>query len=197
MRSARLVASWLREPDPESKARRDEFLDHLDRRLTQLDRLSDGLIRYLRASDFDDPPAPVDLGGLIRDLQAELDLGKASRIDVSPPSLEMTLSAEPVRAVLKELIDNAIRHAGSDPVVVAVRVESEGDRYVFSVSDDGPGIAPELIPNLFQPFTRGTTGGAGMGLAIARRIVEGHGGELTVDASRPAGCGLRFSWPAA
>jgi len=88
------------------------------------------------------------------------------------------------------LADNAARHARAS---VAFTVAEQGDVAVVTVSDDGPGIPPDQHERVFERFTRldearqGTTGGAGLGLAIARDIVARHAGSLTVDAGYAAG----------
>jgi signal transduction histidine kinase len=103
------------------------------------------------------------------------------------------LDARPValRRALGNLIDNALKY-GKD---VSVEIEDSGDRVGISVCDNGPGIPAEDLQKVVYPFYRvegsrnRDTGGAGLGLAIAKDIVEGHGGELILQ-NRPDG-GLR------
>ncbi len=94
-----------------------------------------------------------------------------------------------IRQVLGNLIANALRYA---PAGTTVRVVGErnsrpaGERVLVSVIDAGPGIAPELLPHLFERFTKTSDSrGSGLGLAIARRLVEAHGGSIW--AETPAG----------
>jgi signal transduction histidine kinase len=95
--------------------------------------------------------------------------------------------------VLVNLLDNAVRHARSE---VELRVRAEGDQVLFEVVDDGPGIAPDDLPQLFEPLFRAdrtrnsATGGAGLGLAIVQRLTVAHGGEVQAE-NRPGG-GARF-----
>ena len=97
--------------------------------------------------------------------------------------------------VFLNLLSNAIRHtvAGDS---IAVTVAAAGDRLRIEIADSGEGIDPELLPTLFDRFTRADsarsrdTGGAGLGLAICHAIVEAHGG--TIAAESPAGQGARF-----
>jgi len=90
------------------------------------------------------------------------------------------------------LLDNAIKytdHGGR----IEVRVSRDGEVAVLAVADDGIGIAPEALPRLFEPFYRVETGtirqrpGAGLGLALAKWIVERHGGTITVSSAPGAG----------
>jgi signal transduction histidine kinase len=92
---------------------------------------------------------------------------------------------------VENLVDNALRHtqAGGE---IRMSWGMEGDRFVVRVADTGPGIAAQDLPHLFTPLYRGEssrnrqTGGAGLGLATARRIVQAHGGDLTA-ANRSTG----------
>lgn len=100
--------------------------------------------------------------------------------------------------VVVNLLDNALRYGGSHIVMRVQPDSAAGGGATIEVEDDGPGIAPELLPRLFEPFWRGeradtrNDGGTGLGLAIAREIVERMGGRL--DAStRPAVPGMRFT----
>jgi two-component system NtrC family sensor kinase len=62
---------------------------------------------------------------------------------------------------------------------------------LLRVVDQGPGIDPNLLPRIFEPFVSGRDGGTGLGLSIARGVVERHGGTLTADSA--PGCGATFS----
>lgn len=101
-------------------------------------------------------------------------------------ALELETDPDGLERVLANLIVNALRY-GEPPVRVAV----EGSRIV--VEDHGPGVPPELVPRLFDRFTRGSgeRGGAGLGLAIARSYAEALGGSLAYEPSEPRGA--RFS----
>jgi signal transduction histidine kinase len=103
------------------------------------------------------------------------------------------LSGDPValQRVLTNLIDNALRHART-------RVELRVSGTRVDIADDGPGFAPEDLPHVFEPLFRGdrtraaATGGAGLGLAIARRLARAHGGDVEA-ANQPAGGGARVT----
>lgn len=90
--------------------------------------------------------------------------------------------AEQLRGAVANLVTNALTHA---PGRVRVEVGTDGSRGLVRVRDSGPGIAPELRENVFDPLVRGrgAPDGAGLGLFIARRIVEAHGGTIDVRSS--------------
>jgi signal transduction histidine kinase len=97
---------------------------------------------------------------------------------------------------LSNLLTNAARHAAPG---TSVRIGCEGgDEFVtFSVTDDGPGIEPQHQPYLFEKFYRvrrdGAEEGAGLGLAIAREIVEAHGGRIAVRSTLGDGATFTFT----
>ncbi|RIH89960.1 putative sensor histidine kinase TcrY [Meiothermus luteus] len=154
-------------------------------------------------------PHIVNLVDLLRQAVGEY---PGVRLEAPPGFPEVLGDPDRLLQLARNLIANAVRAAGS-PEKVRVRVwtvreptDNPPDPYgsagevrttstpemkpprqpwaVFSVIDQGPGIAPEIMPRLFTRFTRGPEGGTGLGLAIAKQIAEAHGGEIRV-ASRP------------
>jgi signal transduction histidine kinase len=108
------------------------------------------------------------------------------------PDLVLT-DATAARQVLLNLCFNAIQavdgRAAEPRVNIATRRVPEGVE--LAVSDNGPGIAPEIMPRLFQPFASTKTSGFGLGLAICSDILSGLGASITVDLPQP-GCGATF-----
>ncbi len=98
--------------------------------------------------------------------------------------------------VLWALLDNAIKYGGRSPVTVAVTVDAEAARLCMTISDGGPGIAPEDRSRLFARFARGETGqsseGSGLGLYVSRELCRAMGGELSL-ADGVVGSGSTFS----
>ena len=102
----------------------------------------------------------------------------------------------PLNQVVMNLLDNALRAAGKGGKV-EVSTESEGDGVRMTVRDDGPGIAPEHLQRIFDPFftTRAVGQGTGLGLHLARQIIEGHGGRIEVRSRLGEGAELTFWLP--
>ncbi|WP_043118935.1 sensor histidine kinase, partial [Pseudacidovorax intermedius] len=103
-----------------------------------------------------------------------------------------------LREALSNLIDNALRYAGRG-AVVTVDVQRDGDEAVLSVTDDGPGIAPEDSSRVFERFVRATDqgNGCGLGLPIVKEIVERQGGRVTLAPVQPRGLCARIHLPVA
>src|SRR6185437_4258717 len=114
--------------------------------------------------------------------------------------LAFTGDPERIHEVLTNLLTNAIRHspAGGE---VRVRGAPSAGGVRFEVSDDGAGIPPDEIERIFDRFYRvdaargSNSGGAGLGLAIARSIVELHGGSIRAEARQPSGCRIVLDLP--
>ena len=111
----------------------------------------------------------------------------------------VVMDTQRIGRVLNNLIGNALRYTPNGGLV-EVRAQRAGLSVEVSVRDSGDGIRPEDLPNIFQSFYRGdksrsrSTGGAGLGLAIARGIVRAHGGEIRVE-SKPGNTCFIFSLP--
>jgi signal transduction histidine kinase len=148
---------------------------------------------------------PVDLGALVtRNLEVNTHVARRKGIELVaevPDSLP-TLEADPgkVQQVLDNLVSNAIKFSPPDARVCVTVEAVEGGARIL-VTDQGPGIEPQRLATLFEPFNRGDprpTGGersTGLGLAIVRRIVHGHGGDIAVDSSPGQGSTFRVFLP--
>ncbi len=104
--------------------------------------------------------------------------------------------------VIQNLVGNAIKYVGGD-TVVRVSARADGGAVVLAVEDEGPGIRPEDLPHIFEPFYRGRDAvdaqirGSGLGLSLARRVVEAHGGTITVESRVGEGSTFVVRLPAA
>jgi signal transduction histidine kinase len=102
-------------------------------------------------------------------------------------------------AVFQNLLGNALKFRGSEPPHIAVAARRDGENWLFSVSDNGIGVAPEHAGRIFVIFQRlhgrGTYPGTGIGLAMCRKIIEHHGGRIWLDTPAEAGCCFLFTLP--
>lgn len=182
--------------------------------LTRIKKLSEFMLRLV--SDILDVAA-IEAGQLNLDrqpadaillihrvvkLSGVLAAKKDITVQFDPPaaSLELTIDAGKIEQVLDNLISNALKfsHSGTE---VRVRLECTQQVITFVVEDRGQGIPARDLPKLFHPFGRTSvrsTGGeqsTGLGLAIARRIVEGHGGRIWVESEFGKGSAFYFTLP--
>jgi two-component system sensor histidine kinase MtrB len=162
--------------EPATRSRAAEILGTQARRLA---KLVEDLLEIARfdAGKADLRMEPVDLADLVADA-AEV-TGVEAAVTASG---DVTVVADPrrVHTVVANLLSNAVRH-GAAPVTVTL--DGTGDDVVVRVADTGPGVPEDLLPIMFDRFTRGdharqATEGSGLGLAIARENVLAHGGSL-------------------
>ena len=193
----RLVAAAghdLRTPMTRTRLRAEFIEDDNDRAkwlsdLEELDLIADSAIRLAREEVSRDGHHDVQLDQMLRDIAAEL-------VEMGQPVVVADLAALKVHAgplalkrALRNLILNAATHGGGACITLA----REANNAVVTVADDGPGIPPEVLDQVFEPFFRAdparrkTTPGAGLGLAIAREILGRFGGKITVANRQPHG----------
>ena len=182
-----------------------ERLGRLVSQLLDLSRLESGVVPLRRER--------LDVASVLDAVAAEAELqfpGRDIEIAVAPPDLQLLADPDRIHQVLANLTANALRFGPPDgPVRLAAcadrPAEPHADRpagVVLTVSDDGPGIGAADADRVFErfyradPARRGTAGGAGLGLSIARWIVELHDGQIHADPHRPTGCTMVVRLPA-
>lgn len=178
-------------PEDEAAILRDT-VDETERMM----RLVNDLLALARSDAGWRPPlTAVPLAPLADEVARQARLQAPERpltVDVSP-DLDAAANRDMLKQVLIILLDNALKHT---PPTAPVRVHAaaEGDGVVLAVEDSGPGISSELLPQIFERFFRTdearTEGGAGLGLSIARALVEAQGGVLSAESV--PGQGARF-----
>jgi two-component system sensor histidine kinase BaeS len=142
---------------------------------------------------------PTDVGALVRETTGSFgSMADAAGVTLSAnASGDLSASVDPIRVreVLTNIIANALRYTprgGS----VAVTVTPWPDHLTVSVRDTGPGIAADVLPHVFDRFTRSPESpGAGLGLAIAKSLVTAHGGTIDATSAPGQGTDIRFTLP--
>jgi signal transduction histidine kinase len=136
-------------------------------------------------------PEAVDLAALVRDLVAARFAGAALVLDLADDVGSVAVDPARMRLLLRNLIDNALRHGGDAPLPPRVKLRRDGGTVVLAVRDHGPGVAPEQMPHLAEAFYRPDSartraaGGVGLGLHLCRRVAEAHGGTLDLRNAAP------------
>jgi signal transduction histidine kinase len=149
----------------------------------------------------------TDIGALLRDAQVNFgpqaaDRGVTLALDLPSELPEVMADRRRIAQVLGNLLTNALRHTPSGGRVT-LSATASGEMIKVTVTDTGPGIPPEDLPYIFERFWRGEKsrsragGGAGLGLAIAKQLVEMHGGTMDVDSTPAEGSKFWFSLPTA
>jgi signal transduction histidine kinase len=121
-------------------------------------------------------------------------------LKISPPDIpDIHGDGAKLQQVILNLLTNAIKYNRENGEVRVSAIQHD-DFIVVSVADTGIGISKENLPHMFEKFfrvadTEGYTQGSGLGLAVAKRIIEGHGGEISVDSEYGVGTTFSFSLP--
>ncbi|NND90307.1 MAG: hypothetical protein HKN42_05525 [Granulosicoccus sp.] len=174
-------------------------LDNLRAQATRSQSLISGILEYSILDATDSPTSQVDTRATIAEIADQLSL-PAERITMSGSFPVLRTNKTRFDQVLANLMDNAIKYNPvKESASVGITVRQEGDFYLFTVSDNGPGIERRFHERVFQPFTtlEAVTDihSSGIGLSIVQRAVERQGGYVRIVASEGPGTVFEFSWP--
>lgn len=196
------VAHDLRTPITTLRLRA-EFIEEEETRtkiletLSELQAMAEASLAFSRGDAADEPARPMDFRSLTASLVDDLaETGHPITFEPGPVSV---LSCRPLamRRALRNLMENALAYGTS----ARVRLEERPADVRLTIDDEGPGIAEPDLERVFEPFVRlegsrsRETGGVGLGLAIARSIVRGHGGEIRLENRAPVGLRATVALP--
>jgi signal transduction histidine kinase len=181
-----------------SPEQRTRYIATAREKADTLERLISDLFDFSRLEYLDQTPVrePLDLGDLLRKLAGDIQplaVAKGIAIAVDDGTSPCAISGDRhlLTRAIENLLDNALRFTPTGGTV-RITCGKTPACVAFSIADSGPGILPSDLPNIFNPLYRGEssrnrrTGGVGLGLTIARRILLAHGGDLAA-ANRPQG----------
>lgn len=180
-----------------------EYLSFLKAAASRMQLQVAGLLDYARAGQSPARFLPVDLADTLADARALVadDLAlSAARVDIGPLPV-VSGDRGQLSEVFRHLLDNALKFRHPErPLVIAIASERTNEHWRITVKDNGIGIDPLYAVGIFDVFRRlhgpAQFPGAGIGLSICRRIVERHGGEISVDTNCRDGATLSFTLPA-
>jgi len=184
--NAQLLAQMLAKTQPEGDKQRTKAERVVDEAV-RLEQLTNDLLHFVRTGAIQ--RTDIDPAALVR--EAATSVPGEITIETTAAPATWSLDGARIRQVIVNLIDNAV--AAGPPVVVGVRTDNR--QLVIEVSDHGPGVPAEDREKIFEPFFTGKTQGTGLGLAVARRVVELHGGTLTIHTSPRGGALFRAEIP--
>ena len=196
------LADGIEQPDRETM---QVMLNQTERLGRLVDQLLD--LSKLESGEVPLQLEPMPLAPVIDQVLSEFSVGRAvtdvALIDDVADDLAVEADRERIHQVVFNLVDNAVRFTppGGE---VTIRAWREDERVQIEIHDTGVGVAPEHLPRVFERFyradparSRDDGGGTGIGLAIARSIVEGHGGRIAATSEPGRGATFTFDLPAA
>jgi light-regulated signal transduction histidine kinase (bacteriophytochrome) len=133
--------------------------------------------------------AVMNLQTQIRDSGAKLSISELPEVAVDESQFIQ---------LFQHIIGNALKFRGADPPVIQVAAEEQPQQYVFSITDNGPGIEAKYLETVFAPFKRlhgKEVPGTGLGLAICKKIVRAHGGTMWLESDGQHGSTFKFTVP--
>ena len=200
LRGIRQLAQWIHEDaqdDLPPKSR--EHLAKMNLRVEKMEELLDDLLQYSRVGRIESNSEFVNTYELLLGIVELIDNPCGVEIKIPSTLPAFTTILAPFKQIWLNLIGNAVKHSDKGKKgVVEINWENDGEFYVFSVRDNGPGIDEPNHERAFQMFQRVgnmSVDGSGMGLAMVRKEVQSVGGVVELESELGAGATFKFSWP--
>lgn len=199
LRAIANLSQWLEDDlsgnlNPENQRQ----LELLRVRVFRMEALINGLLEYSRIGRIESTNEKVDVGKLLNEIIDLLAPPANFIIEIISPMPILTTQKLPITQVFHNLIGNAIKHHPRQDGKIIISVRDKGRFYEFSISDDGYGIAPEYHQKIFSIFqtleARDKKESTGMGLAIVKKILENHDGNIWIDSQLGEGSTFSFNW---
>lgn len=200
LRSTKTVVQWLasdcgQQLDEQGR----EYLQLLDRRLDRVRALIQGLLDYSQLGHPYETLARVDLNQLISDIEASLPCPDHVMVTIEDNLPSLLFDPKHLQQIFYHLLANAIQFIKTSPGFVKIGCRDDDMFWTFSVSDNGPGIAPPQHERMFKMFQTllpsEQTNRTGVGLAIVRKIIDTYSGQIWVESEPGEGTTIFFSLP--
>jgi light-regulated signal transduction histidine kinase (bacteriophytochrome) len=201
----RMVASYVqllaRRYKGKLDSEADEFIAYATDGAKRMQQLINDLLGYARIGQGHVVYQPIECQEVFDQVVESLDekireAGATLTHDALP---QITANETQIIQLFQNLIENAIKFKSEEPPRIHVSAQAKKKQWIFSFSDNGVGIAPEYKDRvfvIFQPLhNREAYPGTGIGLAICKKIVEQHAGQIWVETKPRKGTEIRFSWP--
>lgn len=200
LRGIMQLANWIQEDiKAPLESQTSEYLALMRNRIMRLESLLDDLLAYSRLGRKHGDFKLINVADTVNEI-FEL-VGSSTRFQLvcNIGLSEITTLSTPLELILRNLISNAIKHHDSDNGVITVTAKEAEDGFVFTVEDDGPGIAPrhhERVFGLFQTLKpRDEVEGSGMGLAMIKKVLANYDCTIELESDGVRGTKFSFNWP--
>jgi PAS domain S-box-containing protein len=177
----------------------DEFIEYIVNSGKHMQNLVTDLLEYSRVASRGRTLEPTDTGQVLENTLKEFRIRiESEKAVITHDALPVVMAdANQLQQVFQNLIGNALKFRSEEPPKIHISAQKSGNMWRFSVRDNGIGIDPEFRERIFIIFqrlhTRDRYPGTGMGLAIVKRIIERHGGEIWVESELGMGSTFNFT----
>ena len=199
LRAVEHLATWVQEDLGESLSGDSErHLKQLKQRVGRMEALLNDLLAYSRAGRDRGEQQQINVRELL-DQTVSLELAEGFAFDSRLAVDSLVGYRTPLQTVIRNLVGNSIKHHDRSEGHILLATEDAGEMIEFCVTDDGPGIKPELHEKAMAVFQtlrpRDEVEGSGVGLALVKKLVNAEGGKIWIEDNEPRGVAIYFTWP--
>lgn len=170
----------------------------LKERISKMNALINGLLEYSKISRGNKKKELFRLNDLLNDVISVINYQNNSIINIPLENIEISTNKIELEHVFQNLISNSIKYNDKEQAIIDISFLKFKDKYIFTVSDNGPGIEPQYHNKIFEIFSKLNTNDSiestGVGLSIVKKIVSENNGEITVDSEMGKGTKISFTW---
>jgi len=200
LRGIMQLAQWIEEDIKENiEDQTKEYLSLMQNRVTRLERLLDDLLAYSRIGRKHGDFKEINIKALVEDIFHLIDPPTGFRLTCGENLPTLVTLSVPLEQIFRNLIGNAIKHHNSEEGSIQIEAEVTNSGFVFTVSDDGPGIEVAQHKRVFEIFKtlkpRDEVEGSGMGLAIVKKLLDSYKSDINIESDGVRGTKMRFTWP--
>lgn len=200
LRGIMQIAIWISEDlQGQLTEQMSEYLDLMKSRVWRLEKLLNDLLSYSRAGRNHGDFHNVNIEDMAKEVFNMLSPPKEFKLEFGRNISEFTTLSVPFELILRNLINNAIKHHDKSTGTIKVESRQQGEIFEFIVTDDGPGIEPKYHQQVFQLFQtlrpRDEVEGSGMGLTVIKKLLDTYQGDIHVESDGKRGTRMIFTWP--
>lgn len=185
LRSINSLIYWIKEESGTNLGKQSmQYLDMIEGKIEKMDRLIQGVLTYSKINSETEITQSVNTLEVVENIINTIDIPKNIKIIVSDKLPVIRADKFRIQQLFQNLIDNAVGYCDKPEGLVEVNVEESGSHYIFSVKDNGPGIAEEHFEKIFMTFESlaSSDKSTGLGLSIVKKVVEYYKGKIWIES---------------